>query len=236
MAKEKEPEKTNEEDRFRYIGFDVYPSKSKKFWKNEDEEKRFLEETKKKGLGLSSIEREYSLVSASVFSNVDRIVVMISSILIIITFLLPWFSVSVKGEMLGYNPFGYVGKLGLILGYSALGSPLLAILALVALLFMIACLAYAISSLVAVLKMKGENEEYYRRLKKRLRLGFLPLGLWLILVIISAIGVWTPFLSGSGMKPLGESFNLATFLNISSYGMWVALCCLIVISFKSNDL
>jgi hypothetical protein len=236
MVEKKEEKKTNEEERFRYIGFDVYPEKPKKFWKDEAEEKKYLEEVKKRKPGLSSMEREYSLVSASVFSGVDRMVMMISSVLLIIAFILPWFSLSVKDGILRYNPFGYIGKLGLILGYSAFGGSLVVFFALIVLLFMFTSLAYGILSLVAVVKMKGENKKYHQKLKKTLRLGFLPLGLWLVLLIISMIGVQTPFLSGSGIKPLGENFNVIAFLTTSSYGLWLTLCCLIVNSFKANDL
>lgn len=236
MVEKKEEKKMGKEDRFRYIGFDVYPEKPRKFWKDEGEEKKYLEEVKKRKPGLSSMERDYSLISASVFSAVDRMVIMISSILMIVAFFLPWFSLSVKDEVLRYNPFIYIGKLSLVLSYSAFGGPLVVFFALVVLLLMFTSLGYAILSLVTVVKIKGEGKEYHNKLKKTLRLGFLPLGLWLILVIISMIGMKTPFLSGSGIKPLGENFNVITFLTISSYGLWLTLCCLIVNSFKTNDL
>lgn len=232
MVEEKKKEPI-EETRFRYIGYDVYPKKVSKFWKDNQEEKEYLERAKeRKG---ASIERDHSVVFVSTFSKVDRTIMMISSILLIIGFFLPWFSLNLEDKVIGYSPFGYIGKLSLILGYSHWSGPLLAIFALLMLLFMIVSLVYAVLSLVFILK-KGEGEKYHHKLKRILQLGFIPIVLWLVLAVISMFGIKTPFLSGSGIRQLGESFNLITFLSLSGYGMWVVLCCLIVNSFKSNDL
>ncbi len=41
MVEEKKAEKREDDLRFKYIGFDVYSSKAKKFWRNPEEEKRY---------------------------------------------------------------------------------------------------------------------------------------------------------------------------------------------------
>ena len=38
----KTEEKVTEETRYKYIGFDVYPKKPKKFWKSEEEKTKLL--------------------------------------------------------------------------------------------------------------------------------------------------------------------------------------------------
>lgn len=234
MADEKEQKTAGSEERFRYIGYDVYSKKPKEFWENKEEEKKYLEQAKKKK--GHQIDREHSMVLVSVFSKVDRIIITISSILMIIGFLLPWFSLNLGERTISYNLFGYIGKLSLILSYSHWSGSLLVVFALLVLLFMLVSLAYAVLSLVFILKREEEKERYYHKVKRILQLGFIPIVLWIVLAIISMFGFKTPFLSGSGIKQLGESLNLITFLSLTGYGMWVVFCCLVVNSFKSNDL
>lgn len=236
MAEEKKAEMMDGEKRFRYIGFEVFPEKAEKFWKDEQEEKKYVEHAKQKEKGLSALEREHSSITASVFSKTDRLVIMISSILMIIGFFLPWFTLTIGEKAIGYGLFGYIGQLGLIFSYSGFSGMSLAMFAILVLLFMLASLLYAIKSLLIVLKVDKDEEKYQAKVKKTLKLGFVPIALWLVLVIISAIGINTPLLSHSGIKSLGESFNLVTFISISGIGMWTVMCGLIVNSFKSNDL
>ena len=67
----KEKEDATEEIRFKYIGFDVYPKKPKKFWNSEEEKERYLTQVRRKGVGSALEESEHSLVQAVVFSKID---------------------------------------------------------------------------------------------------------------------------------------------------------------------
>ncbi|MDH4223163.1 MAG: hypothetical protein OEV55_06430, partial [candidate division Zixibacteria bacterium] len=71
MAEEKKNEK-EEALRYKYIGFDVFPLTSKKFWKNAEEEKKYLEEVKSRKEHGEREERDHSVVFVSVFSPVEK--------------------------------------------------------------------------------------------------------------------------------------------------------------------
>ena len=88
----KTEEKVTEETRYKYIGFDVYPKKPKKFWKSEEEKTKLLDEVKKKVSRTAVEERDHSLVRATVFTRVDRLVLTVASLALTISLVLPWFS------------------------------------------------------------------------------------------------------------------------------------------------
>lgn len=82
-------QEVSEETRFKYIGFEIYPGKTKEFWQNEEEKKKFLEEVRQKGSQSTLLERDHSLVKVKVFSSVDKLILTITSILMVVSLFLP---------------------------------------------------------------------------------------------------------------------------------------------------
>ncbi len=231
----KEREDVAQETRFKYIGFDVYPSKPKEFWKSKEEKERYLARARQKGVGALG-EGEHSLVSAVVFSRVDRAVLTVASLLLTVGLVLPWFSVT--GEYYNFKVIGvgYFSKLGDLFGYAALGGPLFSVFAILVGLVIISSFVAGVLSLVGLYKKQPDNEKYLASLKRMLRLNLIPLVLWVALIVISTIGFSTPFADALKINGFGDGFTVVNFFMLSSYGMWLSLPSVIINCVKISDL
>lgn len=233
----KKPNHTvSDELRFKYIGFDVYPTKPKEFWKSEEERKRYLEEVKKKVSGSALEERDHTFVRAAVFSKVDRLVLTITSFILTVSFVLPWFSL--RGE--GFNSqvigLGFFLKLGTLFSYAPLSGTLFSVFVILVGLTILFSFIAGLMSLLAIYRKYGDMEGYLTNLKKRLKLNFIPLILWVLLIILACIGMSTPFADIFKVKGLGDSFTVINFFVLSSFGIWLSLPSVIINTTKISDL
>jgi hypothetical protein len=234
--KNEQEDKISEDLRFKYIGLEIFPKKVKDFWKDEEEKREYLEKVKQEKSQATLLDRDYSLVKVSVFSKTDKIVLSITSFLLAISLFIPWFSV--RGENLhsSYIGLGIIFKLGTLFGYaSSSGFGAILFLVLLSLVILFSCAA-GVLNLLSLFKKYDEREGYLANLKKTLKLNLIPLALWAVLILISMIGLPTPFAKSLGVKGWGDSFNVLSFFALSSYGMWFSLACLIINSVKINDL
>lgn len=79
-------------DRFRYIGFDVFPGKPKDLFKSDAEKEKYeklIEEKRAKG----DVLREQCTLLENRISGLDRLVLTVASIVIVLSLFLPWYSV-----------------------------------------------------------------------------------------------------------------------------------------------
>lgn len=236
MVEEKKGEKKEEDLRYKYIGFDVYSSKVKKFWNAPEEEKKYLEEVKQRKEKGEREERDHSLIAVPVFSPVEKVILTVTSVLMILCLFLPWFTF-VRGEQaMNYSAIGYLINFGSLMTYSGLGGALLGVVAVIFLLTMLASLLFGILNLVTLYGKGNSDEGYLRKVKKMLRLNSIPLFLWVIAVIISIIGVAAPLASAFGVNQLKDNFDVITLVSISGFGLWISLGCWILNSVKANDL
>ncbi len=232
----KTEERISEETRLRYIGFDVYPRKPKKFWKSEEEKREYLEEVEKKSPESVLGERDHSLVRAAVFSRVDRMVLTISSFLLTVSLFLPWFSLRGEGFHSQVIGLGYFLKLGTLLGYAPLSGALFSVFVVLVSLTILFSFVAGLISLLAIYKKHSDVESYLTNLKKRLKLNLIPLVLWVALIIISTMGMPTPFADALKVDGFGDSFNVINFFALSSFGVWLSLPCVIINCTKISDL
>ena len=240
MEDQKQNKKTEvrvpEETRYKYIGFDVYPKKAKKFWRSEEEKKKCLEETKQKSSESAVVERDHSIVRAAVFSRVDRMVLTITSFLLTVSLFLPWFSL--RGETFHTQVIGvgFFLKMGTLFGYAALSGPLFSVFVVLVGLTILSSFGAGLISLLAIYKKHSDVESYLTNLKKKLKLNLIPLVLWAALIVISTIGMSTPFADALKIGGFGDSFNVINFFALSSFGMWLSLPCVIINCTKISDL
>ena len=225
-----------EETRYKYIGFDVYPRKPKRFWKSEEEKRKQLEETKKKRAGSVLEERDHSLVRAAVFSRVDRLVLTITSFLLTVSLVLPWFSL--RGETFHTQVIGvgFFLKMGTLFGYAPLSGPLFSVFVILVALTILFSFIAGLISLLAIHKKHSDVESHLTNLKKRLQLNWIPLVLWVALIVISTIGMSTPFADALKIEGFGDSFTVINFFALSSFGVWLSLPSLIINCVKISDL
>jgi hypothetical protein len=229
-------ESVPEETRYKYIGFDVYPKKPKEFWKTEEEKRKYKEETKKRGAGSALEESGHSLVRAAVFSKVDRLVLTITSLLLTVSFFLPWFSL--RGEYFHSQVIGlgFVFKLGTLFGYAPLSGPLFSVFVVLVGLTIVSSFVAGVFSLLAMYRKHSDTESYLNNVKKKLKLNLIPLVLWAALIVISTVGMSTPFADALRVYGFGDSLTVVNFFMLSSYGMWLALASVIVNCVKISDL
>jgi len=234
MEENKKRKEISEDDRFRYIGFDIYPGKAKEFWKSEEEKKAYLERIKKKKGILSLLQRDHSAVHVSIFSPVDRIVLTASSVVVILSIFFPWFSFHRDGDSFSYSGLGYLFNFSKAISYA---SSFLGILsAFFMLLMIISSVFVAIYTLLSLYKKLDPEEKYYSSLKSALSLNYIPLAFWILILIFCIFGFPTSSAGGLGVKELKQSFNFITFMSVTSVGMWIAIAGLIVNCVKVTDL
>jgi hypothetical protein len=219
--KVKSGEEVSEEDRYKYIGFDIYPGKVDRFWKSEEEERKYLEEMRRRKSSSSLLEREHSLMKIVLFSKVDRVILTITSILLLVSLFLPWFSVKGTGSLFFFG----IGKLPATGALFGLFTGLM-------ILIVLSSAAAGIISLLAIYRKEANQESYLENLKRKLKLNYLPLILWAVAIILSVIGMST----ASPDSPLGASFNIIDFFTASSIGLWLNLPSLIINCVKISDL
>ncbi len=235
MVEEKKGEK--EEDlRYKYIGFEVFPLKPRKFWKNAEEEKRYLEETKKRKEKGEREERDHSVVFVPIFTPVEKWVLSLTSSLMILSVFLPWFTFTRGESAIRYNALQYLINLGTAMTYSGLGGPLLGLSVIIFLFVILSSFIFGILNLLALYSKTNSEGGYLQKLKRSLRLNFVPLLLWLIAVILSIFGMATPLASAFGVNQLKDTFNVVTLVSISGTGLWISLGCWVMNSIKANDL
>jgi len=214
-------ERVSDEDRFKYIGFEIYPGKTRKFWENEEEKKNYLEEIKRKKSSSSLLEREHSIIKMILFSKTDKVILTIASIFMVLSVFLPWFSI--KG--IGLLFFFQISKL-------QAGGVLFGLFMVLMILTILSSAAAGVINLGVLYKKEKDPEYYLINLKKKLKLNYIPLILWAVVIFISVIGMNT----SSPNSSAGGSFNIVDLFTQSSVGLWLSLPSLIINCVKISDL
>jgi hypothetical protein len=226
----------DEETRYKYIGFDVYSSKPRQFWKSDEERRAYLDEAKKRGSRSALEASGHSLVRAAVFSKVDRLILTVTSILLTVSLFLPWFSL--RGEYFHSQVMGlgFFLKLGTLFDYAGLSGPLFSVFVIIVGLTILSSFVAGLVSLLAIYKKHPDPESHLANLKRKLKLNLIPLVLWAAIVVISTIGFSTPFADALKINGFGDGFTVVNFFMLSSYGMWLSLPGVIINSVKISDL
>lgn len=237
-TKEKPPE--GSDIRYKYIGFDVYGSKVKEFFRSEEEKKHFEEEVAKYGKEHSSSLRSGTAVRANLLSTVDRIVLTLSSLGLIVGSFLPWFSISsIYGELKMVGILVYSSTSGLMELLSRF-SATLPILAYVFSGLAVLSIVFGILSLLMLYLPSKNMEKRMARLKHTLGWQYLPITIWVALLIFLIVGIDIPFgedLSDIyAIRGLSSQFNIVTFWVFAQPALWLTIGSFVINAIKSNDL
>lgn len=231
MADEKNLDPVDE--RYRYIGFEVYPTKTGAFWKSDDERKSYVESIKKQ---IGSIYRN-SVVYSSVMTPVDRFFIIAASIVMIIAPFLPWMQAS---TLYGTVNFGGITGLMNLGGFWFYVEKMdgWVIPLTVYLLAAMAVLSLVLGALVlATVFGKAPSEEAYaQKMKKVLRLNGIGFLMFLVLVLLGLIGQRVPFGQYLGIEELSGRYSIVTFVQMAHIGMWLSVFAFIVNFNKSKEM
>ena len=253
MAKEKtkkkkeEPEENSEElkpldetMRFRYIGFDVFGKKSRDFFKSKEEQKKYEESVEQYRSGHISTFREFTAVNQNVLPMLDKIVLTISSLVLIISCFLPWLSFESNWTSMTFT--GLIGyfQASQFSDVISLFNPNLMIYVYVPTVMALLAFIFGIITLVLLWLPAKTLEGYLKRLKSFMRLGWYVLGIWLVFFVVSIVGISLPFgewmAENYGVKGVGSSVNIAGFATLSGIGLWMSIAAFVLNSVKANDL
>jgi len=163
-------------------------------------------------------------------------VLTITSFLLTVSLFVPWFSVRGEAFHSQVIGLGFFLKLGTLFGYAPLSGPLFSVFVVLVSLTILFSFVAGLMSLLAMYKKHSDVESYLTNLKKRLKLNWIPLVLWVAVIIISTIGMPTPFADALKVGGFGDSFNVANFFALSSFGVWLSLPCVIINCVKISDL
>jgi hypothetical protein len=226
--------------RYRYIGFDVYGSKVKEFFRSEEEKKEYEKQVAEYAKNHSSSLRSGTAVKAELLSVVDRVILTLTSVGLIVGGILPWFSVSsIYGEltMPGITLFSSAASL---MGLLSLFAGMLPILIYVFSALAALGVVFGILTLLMLYMPSGNRESRLSRLRRILGWQYLPLTVWAAMFVFLVVGVKIPFgedLSNIYAIPgLGSKFDIVTFWSFAQPALWLTVGSLVVNAVKSNDL
>ena len=216
MADEKQ---VSPDERFRYIGFEVFGDKPRGFWQNDEDRKTHIQRVKEE---LGSIYRN-SVVYSSVISGVDRIFITVASILMILAPFLPWMRVkTLYGTVSFLGVTGIFGLGGFWFYVSKMGGMVVPLTIYLLALLTYLSLAFGVWTLLTVYSKAPTQEIYLAKLKKVLRLNMIPLAVFLLIVVLGFFGQRIPFGQYLGIQDLSGHYSIVTLVQFSSVGLWMS--------------
>ena len=275
-----------DKDRYRYIGFEVFPGTPKDLFKNDAEKARLVEELQKRRESKNTMRDECTLLEERITFG-ERLVLAVASVVILIALFLPWYSAytvvpegppgstagaaatpggsadtsstsgvtSYRGERANEEiitgratvartrkVFTYLSGLGSFAAIGSVGGAIFSsgfILILSGLLMLaltLACVALPVMNLYSLFGLKGKPDDLAVKLKKNLRLNWLPLLLLLAVLILSFLGSSYGFNAEKTYASLGTSYGIAAVFNTLSWGIFVALAASILVAVKGIEI
>ncbi|MGH8015642.1 MAG: hypothetical protein ACREBV_05585 [Candidatus Zixiibacteriota bacterium] len=112
-------------------------------------------------------------------------------------------------------------------------------LMLTALLFIgyaLICIAVPIYNLYGIYGIKGDPDKKALKLKKMLRLSWLPLIIFVLGLFLSFLGGEYSFNAAEVFTSLGDSYSPLTYLGTVSWGVYVSLACFILCAAKGVEI
>jgi hypothetical protein len=224
-------------ERYRYIGFDVFPKRAKEFWKSDAERATHLAHVRETGARFVPLSRSNSLVASPVLSGFERIVLTLTSLLLVAAPFMPWFVFTREGERLSYSGFSMLANTGTVMSYLSMGAGLLTTSFILLLALMVVSMLFGIATLVFLYMGQGSGgEAYVGRIRRILLLQYLPIIGWVVFFSITAAPTVVPFAVSLGLEQVEHSLNIASLAASTSIGLWVPFAVLWVNAIKANDL
>jgi hypothetical protein len=252
MAKEKTKKKKEENEgkvedikpldentRFRYIGFDVYGKSNKDFFKSEAEKKAHEEAVQKFRSGHYSPFRSFTAVNQNLLPLSDKIVLTISSLALIFSVFLPWVRFQSSWTHLTFRGLTGIFQASQYMHIINMFNPNLMFFLYVPAVLAFLALIFGVLNLVFLWSSAKSFDAYLKRLKRFMGLGWYVLAGWLAFFVISVIGINLPFgdwmNESYGVRGIGSTVNLITFVSLSGIGVWMSIAAFVLNSVKAND-
>jgi len=224
------------EERYRYIGFGIYPKKVQKFWKSDQEAADFAKRVDLHSEGVT-FDRDFSLLQVIPVSQVDKIVITIVSVMLLAVMAMPWvgFRTMSASDFTMLWPTALGTLLG-GLGTAFAGGLAVGISAILGLILMIGAPIVGIWALAALWTKAKSEEAFFKRLRLPLSFGYYLFFSLCAIVILSFVGGHIPGYASWNLIEPGEKFGIGTLLTILSYGPYLTAALGLVAGVKSSDL
>lgn len=129
-----------------------------------------------------------------------------------------------------FSSFGVLGAAGGLL----FGSAITAVSSILMLLYMALALLLPLYTLFNLYGSKAKGDELALKLKKSLRLNWLPLVVFMTTLVLSFLG--GAYAGAVPYTSLGDSYSVAAFGNLLSYGVFVSLGFSVMLAVKGIEI
>ena len=315
------------DERFKYIGFEVFPGKAGNIFKSDAEKKSLVEKVMKKFNRSEGEVRDRCTLLDERISKLEQGFLTLAAVLMIVSLFLPWFSgyfetTSVKQVMIevensaapadssamvaespasgnvaaqeaaspsaaevktpvpagqelastagaetavqdttaaaglaGEETNGYrtvtevtrerrsLSGLGAIFSLGTYGSLVfssglvLIITGILLVVYILCCLGLAGYNLYLLYGVKKTNSDQYAlMLKNKLRYNWIPVMIWLAMLVLAFIGASYGFDSRGMIKQVGQSYSVGSFIGVTSVGLYLSLAAFLVVALKGKEI
>jgi len=204
---------------YRYLGFGISPGKIKDFWETEEEKKKYLKIVQSRGAKHSILERESSIRNINLMTSFDKAFSLIGAAILIVAFFLPVYSIDPEGKAISGSAISFLLNLPFIGAYASGGGIIMILAMIVFILILFACPAAGVLNIMGLFN-KNKGDLYLEAVKKYSRFTYVPIFLYILLIIVLIIGAPHPY-GSLGIKGLGESLNFAAIFTMTGYGFWL---------------
>jgi hypothetical protein len=224
------------DERFRYIGFGIYPKKAPRFWKSDKEAAKYAERVHL-GAGKSMEDRGSSMLYVVPISGADRVIITVVALMLLVSLVLPWVHyASTSGTEVRLL---WPGALGMLFGGfdTAFGGGLwVGLSAILGVVLMVLTPVLGLWILASLWTKAKSDDAFFKRLRLPLNLGYVLFFAGILGAVLSFAGGEIPGYASWGIRGMGESYGILTLLSVLSYGAYVPIAMGLVAGVKSSDL
>jgi len=136
-------------------------------------------------------------------------------------------------SLTGIGVFAALGSVG---GSVFSSGFILMLTGVIMLVFALLCIALPVLNLYSLFGLKGQPDDVALKLKKALRLNWLPLILFVLVLGLSFVGSNYGFDPTESFTSLGDAYSVAVLLGSLSWGVFVALAASILVAVKGIEI
>ncbi|MBD3257545.1 hypothetical protein GF377_03855 [candidate division GN15 bacterium] len=133
----------------------------------------------------------------------------------------------------GFGTFGAVGTVG---SYVFSSGFVLMISAILMLLYAVLCVGLPVLNLYALFGMKGKPDDVAMKLKRILRLNWLPLIVIVVVMAMSFFGADYGFDTTDTFASIGDEYGVGALFNTLSWGAFASMAAAVVVAVKAIEI
>jgi hypothetical protein len=137
-------------------------------------------------------------------------------------------SISGIGALISIGTYGsYIFSSGFILILSGI----------LMIIFLLSCIGLGAYNLYLLYGVKTKDaDEFALHLKKTLKLNWIPVLIWLGMLLLSFIGARYGFDPSDKVTQVGDSYSMMSFIGLTTGGMFVALGAFLILALKGKEI